>query len=189
MKRFLAFALFLIQISVFAQKDCVYNSNVTDTIGTYKSTPDYLISEKIFAGKSAYLFFSLVNQDGTPFLKVQLIQKSNEFIKATCLDKNSKIYLQLVNGKIITMIHTDSENCGTMLRLDDEKMNTRITAGDFMFVKGSFEELKASPVSLVRIKYLTETVDYVMKKEFTSELNKTTTYPENYFVNYLKCIE
>ena len=189
MKSFLALVFFFLQLSSYAQKDCEYSTNVTDTIGTYKATPDYLMSEKIFAGKSAYLFFSLVNENGTPFLKVQLIQKSNDFIRATCLDANSKIYLQLVNGKIITLLHTNTENCGTMLRIEEENMNTRITAGNFLFMKGSIEDLKASPVSMVRIKYLTETVDYVMKKEFVSELLKTTLYPENYFVNHLKCID
>jgi hypothetical protein len=35
-----------------------------------------------------------------------------------------------------------------------------------MFLKGSIEELKALPVSMMRIKYLTENEDYVIKKNF-----------------------
>jgi hypothetical protein len=52
----------------------------------------------------------------------------------------------------------------------------------FMFVKGSIEELKSSPVSMMRIKYLTENEDYVIKKEFQSELNNEVYKPENYFI-------
>jgi hypothetical protein len=40
----------------------------------------------------------------------------------------------------------------------------------------------------MRIKYLTDTEDYVLKKELKSELNNETYYPED-FINYLKCIE
>jgi hypothetical protein len=57
-----------------------------------------------------------------------------------------------------------------------------------MFLKGSIEELKSLPVSMMRIKYLTENEDYVIKKEFQSELNNVYK-PENYFINNLGCIE
>ena len=41
-----------------------------------------------------------------PYLNLQTIQKSESFIAANCMDENSKLYLQLMNGKIITMLHT-----------------------------------------------------------------------------------
>jgi hypothetical protein len=147
-----------------------------------------MISEKNFAGNSSYIFYSLALTDGLPTLSVQLIQKSKDFLKANCFDKNSKLFLQLNNGKIITLIHIDQENCGTMLR-DDKGFDNRVNSGIFMFMKDSFEELKSSPVSMMRIKYLTDTEDYVFKKEFKSELTNEIYNPENYFINYLKCIE
>ena len=186
----LLFTLFIFfQFTAFAQKDCDYSTNVVDTIGTYKATKDYLVHERIFAGNSTYIFFSLVNVDGTPYLKVQTVNKSSDFIKAACFDANSKIYLQLFNGKVITLIHTNTETCGNMVRVEEENKNTRILTGDFMFLKGSFEDLKSSPVSLIRIKYTTDNQDYVFKKELVSELMKQTYYPENYFMDYIKCIE
>lgn len=186
----LLFALFIFfQFSAFAQKDCEYSTNVVDTIGSYKSTKDYLVHERIFAGNTTYIFFSLLNADGTPYLKVQTVNKSSDFIKAICFDASSKIYLQLVNGKVITLLHTNTETCGTMVRLEEENKNTRILTGDFMFLKGSFEDLKSSPVSLMRIKSATDTQDYVFKKELASELMKRSYFPENYFIDYLKCVE
>lgn len=179
----------LLQLTVFAQKDCDYSANVVDTIGSYKATKDYLVHERVFAGNSTYIFFSLINADGTPYLKVQTISKSTDFIKASCFDINSKIYLQLANGKIITLLHTETETCGTMVRVEEENKYTRILTGDFMFLKGSFEDLKSSPVSLMRIKSVTDTQDYVFKKELVSELMKQSYYPENYFVDYIKCVE
>ena len=103
-------------------------------------------------------------------------------------DENSKLYFQLHNGKTVTLLHIDQENCGTLVR-DDNGFDNRVTTGSFMFVKGSFEELKSSPVSMMRIKYLTETEDYVLKKEFQSELNNETYKPESYFITNLGCIE
>jgi hypothetical protein len=186
MKHVLAIALFIFSLQSFAQKPCEYTTNVTDSIGTYKSTKEYMIAEKNFAGTSSYIFFSLAVADGMPLLNVQLIQKSKGFMKANCFDKNSKIFLQLNNGKVVTLIHMDQENCGSMLR-DDKGFDNRITPGTFMFMKDSFEELKKSPVSMMRIKYLTDTEDYVLKKQFTSELNNEVYEPETYFVQNIDC--
>jgi hypothetical protein len=54
-------------------------------------------------------------------------------------------------------------------------------------MKDSFEELKKSPVSMMRIKYLTDTEDYVLKKQFTSELNNEVYEPETYFIQNIDC--
>lgn len=186
----LFFTLFIFfQFSAFAQKECDYSTNVVDSIGSYKATRDYLVHERIFAGNATYIFFSLVKADGTPYLKVQTINKSADFIKANCFDANSKIHLQLVNGKIVTLIHTETETCGSMVRVQEENKNTRILTGNFMFLKGSFEDLKSSPVSLMRIKSVTDTQDYIFKKELVSELMKQSYYPENYFMDTIKCVE
>jgi hypothetical protein len=186
MKHVLAIAIFLFSLPSFAQKPCEYTTDITDSIGTYKSTKEYMIAEKNFAGTSSYIFFSLAVADGMPLLNVQLIQKSKGFMKANCFDKNSKLFLQLNNGKVVTLIHTDKENCGTMLR-DDKGFDNRLTPGTFMFMKDSFEELKKSPVSMMRIKYLTDTEDYVLKKQFTSELNNEVYEPETYFIQNIDC--
>ncbi|MFV8370005.1 hypothetical protein [Flavobacterium sp. LB2R40] len=188
MKHCFALSLFLFTSILFAQKPCEYSSNVTDSIGTYKATKEYMISEKHFGGNSSYIFYSLALTDGLPTLSVQFIQKSKDFLKANCFDKNSKLYLQLNNGKIITLIHIDQENCGTMLR-DEKGFDNRVNSGIFMFIKDSFEDLKNSPVSMMRIKYLTDTEDYIFKKEFKSELNNEIYNPETYFINTLQCIE
>jgi len=188
MKQLLIIAFLFISNLIFSQKPCDYSVNISDSLGTYKVTKEYMISEKHFAGNSNYIFFSLASTDGLPTLNVQFIQKSKEFMKANCFDKNSKLYLQLQNGKVITLLHIDQENCGSMIR-DDKGFDNRVMTGIFMFVKGSFEELKKSPISLMRIKSLTESNDYVIQKEFTSELNSQVYRPENYFIDAINCIE
>ena len=180
--------LLLLTTLSFAQINCDYSTEVTDSLGSYKATKDYMVSEKIFGGNYNYLFFSLVKTDDLPTLNVQMVNRSMDFLKTYCFDKNSKIYFQLNNGKIITMIHIDQEDCGTLVR-DPKGLNNRITTGYFMFMKDSFEELKKSPISLMRIKYTTETVDYVFSSELISEMDSQTYNPDVYFINYLKCIE
>ena len=188
MKYLIIIALFFITGNLFAQTPCDYSANVSDSLGVYKSTKEYLISEKVFAGNSSYIFYSLALTDGMPTLNVQLIQKSKEFLKVNCFDKNSKLFLQLNNGKIITLVHIDQENCGTMIR-DNNDFDNRVTSGIFMFMKGSIEDLKSSPLSMMRIKYLTESEDYIIKKEFKSELNNEVYKPDTYFINNLRCVE
>lgn len=167
---------------------CDIGVNVTDSIGTYKTTKDYLLYEKNFDGKAKYIFASLVLTDGLPTMNIQYIEKGKTFLKAHCFDKNSKIYLQLNNGKIVTLIHINKENCSTLLR-DDKGFDNRVLSGFFMFQKEGYQELKKSPITFIRIKYTTETEDYIFKKELTSELDGKIYKPESYFIDFLHCIE
>lgn len=190
MKILLLIALLFSSASNFAQdKNCELLTKVNDSLGTYNVMPDYLMYEKKFGSKEDYLFLSLANTNGTPFLKFQLVQKNNQFIKAFCLDHNSKLHFQLSNGKIVTMIHTEDETCGTLVNLPEEGKYSRISTGNFLFLKGTMEDLKTAPISLLRLKNTTENIDYIIKSSFTSELTKEEVTPENYFIDYLKCVE
>lgn len=188
MKQLITLTFFLLTFTAFAQKPCEYSANVTDSIGTYKITNEYLMGEKNFAGTSSYIFFSLAQTDGLPTLNLQLIQKSKDFMRANCFDKNSKVFLQLQNGKVVTLLHIDQENCGTLIR-DDKGFDNRVNTGIFMFLKDNFEELKKSPVNIMRIKYLTSTEDYIVKSELTSEMNGKVYKPDTYFMENIRCVE
>ncbi len=187
MKFFLTFTIALFAVSLKAQNPCDFSTNVTDSIGDYKATKNYPVYERNFAGNQSYIYFSLALTDGLPTLNVQFLQKSKDFIKANCLDKNSRIYLQLDDGKIVTLLHIDQQQCGTGVRIDEA--NNGILTGFFLFPKDAFSELKSSPVSLMRIKYTTETVDYIFKEELKSELDGQTYRPGNYFIDTLHCLE
>jgi hypothetical protein len=184
---FFLIAMFF-NLTLFAQKPCEFAVNVTDSLGTYKSTKEYMVYEKNFDGNSTYLFNSIVVTDGIPVLNVQFIEKNKGFIKAKCLDKNSKIYIQLNNGKIVTLMHIDKESCGTMIR-DEKGLNNRLLSGYFMFRKDDYTALKDSPISYIRVKYTAETEDFILRKAIKSEMNGQLYEPENYFINYFHCLE
>jgi hypothetical protein len=188
MKNTLLLAFLLINITLFAQKPCEISSDITDSIGTYKTTKDYLVYERNFSKTQDYIYFYLAKTDGTPSLNVQFINKSDGFVKAKCVDKNSKIYFKLNNGKIVTLIAIDKNDCGTMLT-DEKKHNNRLLSTQFLFLKGSFEDLKSSPVTFMKIKFLTDTEDFVFTKSLKSEIDGLYYEPENYFINFLNCIE
>ena len=181
------FTIFLFSSFSFAQ-ECDYSSNVKDSIGIYKSTKDYLVNEKIFGNKTSLMYFSLINTDGTPSLNVQMLQKTNDFTKINCFNKNSRLYFQLENGKIVTLIHIDQNTCGTIVR-DEKGNNNRILIGYFDFIEGSLADLKGSPISILRIKYDINSQDFIFKKRFISEFDKVKYEPSNYFINFLRCVE
>lgn len=183
---FLTFSI-LVFSSSFAQKPCDYVANVSDSIGIYKETPDYLISERIFGDSTSLIYFSLAQTDGMPTLNVQFFNKSKDFIKVKCLDKNSRLFITLDSGKIVTLVHVDQDNCGTNIR--NQGVNNRIMNGVFMFLKGSLEDLKSSPMSTIRIRYATDTEDVILKKSFKSEFDTKTYEPSTYLMNYLRCVE
>jgi len=56
-------------------------------------------------------------------------------------------------------------------------------------MKDTYEELKKSPIELIRIKFAGEIQDYIIKSEIISELDGKTYTPENYFIKNLKCVE
>ncbi|WP_309613268.1 hypothetical protein [Flavobacterium sp.] len=182
-------ALFLLaNLNAFSQKPCEIDTNVTDSLGTYKSTKQFIIFERSFAGNSTNIFFSLANSNGVLSLETQLLKRSSGFIKADCFDTNSRIYLQLNNGKIVTLLYVGNDTCGTLIQ-NENSPNSRIMTGSFVFSKENYEALKISPVTFMRIKFAGETIDYPFKTEFTAELDKKTYQPEYYFINYLKCVE
>ncbi|MES2410427.1 MAG: hypothetical protein V4535_03180 [Bacteroidota bacterium] len=182
-------ALFLfINLSAFAQNPCEMDANVSDSLGTYKSTKQFIIFERSFAGNATDILFALTNSNGVLGLETQIIRRSSGFIKANCFDANSRIYLQLNNGEIVTLLYVGNETCGTLIT-NENNPSSRVMSGSFVFSKENYEELKVSPVTFMRVKYGGETVDYPFKTEFTAELDKKTYQPENYFINYLKCIE
>jgi hypothetical protein len=185
---FLIFSFLLTNLS-WAQKKCDFDVNVSDSLGTLRSTKEYIMYEKKFGSNEQHMFFSLSNSNGIPFLNVQFIKKNQDFIPVSCLYSGSKIYLQLQNGKIVTLLYYDNENCGTLVQSETTKQNVRILSGNFLFMKDSFEELKKSPVTLMRIKFGVETEDFLIKSELTSELTQSFYRPETYFMEYLHCVE
>ena len=182
--------LLLLTLSVNAQnKDCIYDIEEKTDSTSLKVLPNVLMHEKIFGNKKEFIFFGLLNNDGVPMLSLQQLQKSNDFIPTSCLSKNSKIVFQLMNGKIVTLLHAFDDICSDLNYNSEEKSNIRILTAYFYFTKTNFEELKNSPISLVRIQFSGESKDYVIKSELTSESLKTKTNPANYFIDYLKCVE
>lgn len=189
MKNLLLFLL-LVTFSLNGQtKDCLYDIEEKTDSTSLKSLPHQLINEKIFGNKKEFIFFGLLNNDGVPMLSLQQLQKSNDFIPTNCLSKNSKIVFQLMNGKIVTLLHAFDDICSDLNYNSEEKSNIRILTAYFYFTKTNFEELKNSPISIVRIQYSGESKDYVIKSELTSESLHIKSNPANYFIDYLNCVE
>lgn len=188
MKKILV-ALLLCSFAAMAQnKDCDYTITQGGDGKEVKWTKDYLMYEKIFGGTSNFIFFSLTNSDGVPVLNFQSLAKSPEFTKAQCLDANSRMYIQLMNGKIVTLLPAVTDQCSSLVYDSENKLNIRVLTAPFVFTKGSIEELESSPISFIRIKYVSDLVDYPIKKELQSETIKGTYTPEKFFISQMKCI-
>jgi hypothetical protein len=188
-KNLLLALLLLLNFTAFAQKPCEIDNDINDSLGTYKSIKQHMIFERSFAGNSTNIFFALANNNGILAVEAQILQRSQDFIKAMCFDTGSKIYLQLNNGKIVTLLYTGTEDCGNLLRDENNNNNNRLITGTFVFAKDNFEELKTSPVTFMRVKFAGETIDYPFRTAFFSEMDKKVYEPETYFIDYLKCIE
>lgn len=188
MKQILVFTLFMLSLACHSQNPCDISTNVTDSIGTYHATTPYLVHERNFGEDKSYLYLSVMIIDGTPTLNFQHIRKSKSFIVADCFSKSSRLYLQLQNGKVITMVYADADDCGTSVRSEDGYSN-RINSANFYFTKGSFEDLKDSPINFIRVKYASTSTNYILKSSLKSELDGLTYEPETYLQRLLLCLK
>jgi len=182
--------LLLLTLSANAQKkDCIYEIEEKTDSTSLKTLPYKLINEKIFGNNKEFIFFGLLNNDGVPLLSLQQLQKSNDFIPTNCLSKNSKIVFQLLNGKIVTLFHAFEDVCSDLNYNSEEKSNIRILTAYFYFTKSNYEDLKTSPISLVRIQFSGAAKDYAIRTELISDSLQIKTNPANYFIEFLKCVE
>lgn len=187
MKNLLLIGILLFSLTITAQIPCDYSVNVKDSLGTYKETKSAIVHEYVFGNTSKHVFFALALTDEMPSLTVLILQKSKDFLKVNCFDKNSRIYLQLENNKVVTLIAVEQENCGTPVK-DDLGFSNRILSGTFYFIKGTIDDLKTSPVLSMRIKFATESQDYIFKNLLLSEMDQKTYFPNSYFIDYLPCV-
>jgi hypothetical protein len=190
MKFTITLFILLLQSIIFAQKQnpCDYSSNITDSIGTYKETKSCLVYEKIFGNTSQFIFLSLISENGTPYLSIEIIQKSTDFISPKCFDKDSKVYFQLSNGKIYTLLNANEIDCAKLMYDNEEKLNNRFLKGNFLFRKDDYEDIKKLPIAMMRIKFASETIDYVLPKELKSEKIIGTYEQENFFIKNFSCV-
>ena len=189
MNKILALLLFIPILSFAQTKDCTYDIQEKTDSTSLKVMPQKLMHEKVFGNSREFLFFALVNENGVPLLNLQLLQKSNDFIPTNCLSKNSRVIIQLDNGKIITLVNAFEETCSDLNYDETTKNNIRILNAFFYFTQTNYQELKNSPIALMRIQFSGETKDFVLKTELESETLKTKSNPASFFMEYLKCVE
>ena len=189
MKKYLLILVLLPLLAAAQNKDCQYEVEEKTDSTSLKVLKEVLIDEKIFGNTNEYLFLSLLNNDGVPMLEIQVLQKSKDFIPTKCINPSSKIILQLKNGKIVTLIANTEESCSVLNYDSKDQNNIRILTGFFFFGKTNYEELKNSPVMLMRIQFAGDSKDYVVKNELSSETLQTKSKPDVFFMNNIKCIE
>lgn len=189
MKKYLLILVLVPLLAAAQNKDCQYEVEEKTDSTSLKVLKEVLIDEKIFGNTNEYLFFSLLNNDGVPMLEIQVLQKSKDFIPTKCINPSSKIILQLKNGKIVTLIANTEESCSVLNYDSKDQNNIRILTGFFFFGKTNYEELKNSPVILMRIQFAGDSKDYVIKNELSSETLQTKSKPDVFFMNNIKCIE
>ena len=185
--RIIVLLALVFNLNSFSQRQCDYSENFSDSTGVFKSTKEFLVFERIFGQNEQYLYVNLNNEDGVPYLTLQYIQKNNQFIKAHCFGANSKFYLQLENGKIVTLVHINQETCGNYVSQPEGK-NVRVLTGNFLFLKNNLEDLKNSSVSMMRIKFGVDSMNFVIKDELESEALNKFFRPSSYFIEYLHCV-
>lgn len=190
MRKIIYLTLFLITTLSFSQtKNCKYDFEEKTDSTSIKILPEKLIYERVFGNSKEFVQFTLMNNNGVPMIEVMQLQKSSIFIPANCFNSKSKIILQLMNGKIITLLSATNDACSSLSFDTTEKSNIRTLTGHFVFTKTHYEELKKSPVSLMRIQFVGENKDYTIKSELVSEVLKETCHPSTILMDYLKCIE
>lgn len=191
MKTFLKITalLLLTNLSFSQEKLCDFEVNiVTDTSSTRVLT-DEIIDESVFGNTTSFLTFKMFEVDGVLGINFQYLQKSKDILSPICIDKNTKIILELANGKQVKLVNsTDLETCNDLQYDAKNKNNLRILNGFFYFTPENFQDLKTEKVYLIKILANTGDVNFVIKPQLNSEIDKTKSTPDTYFIENLKCL-
>lgn len=188
MRLLILFLLFSVYAT--AQLPCEFDFEVQNDSISFRETKKHLIYELEFGKKSDYMFISFINDGGFPILNIQRVQKSDSFIETECLDKDSRIFLQLTNGKIYTLLHLDKNVCSARYPDIDNKHNIRVLNSSFFFMKDDYEDLKKHPISIFQIRYGTgDRNNIVMEKELHSKSLNVSANPATVFMDNYNCIE
>lgn len=168
--------------------DCGFKLNVKDEVVKLKIMREYLIHEKLFLDNGEFIFFQLSETEGVPMLIVTIYQRNIYFTKPLCFDYKSRIYFQLNNGEYVTLVNTNDETCGPLQIDKNSRKHIRKLVGNFIFTKDAFNKVKESGISLMRVKYSREVVDYFVQKELSSQVYEGNFEPENYFLTHANCL-
>jgi hypothetical protein len=191
MKTFIKYTAFLLLINLSFSQDklCAFETNiVTDTSSTRVLT-DEIIDEYIFGNTTSFLTFKMFEADGILGINFQYLQKSKDFLTPICIDKNTKIVLELANGKQVKLVNsTDLTTCNELQYDAINKNNLRVLNGFFYFSPENFTDLKTEKVYLIKITANTGDVNFVIKPYLNSEIYKTKSKPDTYFIENLKCL-
>ena len=191
MKTFIKYTAFLLLINLSFSQDklCAFETNiVTDTSSTRVLT-DEIIDEYIFGNTTSFLTFKMFEADGILGINFQYLQKSKDFLTPICIDKNTKIVLELANGKQVKLVNsTDLTTCNELQYDAINKNNLRVLNGFFYFSPENFTDLKTEKVYLIKITANTGDVNFVIKPQLNSKIYKTKSKPDTYFIENLKCL-
>lgn len=191
MKTFFKLAILLLcsNLSLAQEKLCDFEINtVTDTSSTRVLTEE-IVDESIFGNTTSFLTFKMFEIDGLLGINFQYLQKSKDFLSPICIDKKTKIILELSNGKQVKLINsTEAQSCNELQYDAVNKNNVRILNGYFYFTPENFQDLRTEKVYLIKITANTGDVNFVIKPQLNSEIYKTKSTPDTYFMDNLKCM-
>lgn len=191
MNKFLKITAFLLftHFSFAQDKTCEFEIDIATDTTSSRVLKDRIIDESVFGNTTSFLTFKLFEVDGFLGLNFQYLQKSKDFLTPICIDKNTIIYLELSNGKQVKLVNSsDTEVCNDLQYDEINKNNLRILSGFFYFSPENFQDLKTEKVYLIKITANTGDVNFVIKPELNSEIYKTKSTPDTYFMDYLKCL-
>ena len=181
--------LILTNLSFAQDKACEFEIDIATDTSSTRVLKDKIIDESVFGNTTSFLTCKLFEVDGILGVNFQYLQKSKDFLSPICMDKNTKIFLELSNGKQVKLVNsTDIETCNELQYDAINKNNLRVLSGFFYFTPENFIDLKTEKVYLIKIAANTGDVNFVVKPELNSEIYKTKSTPDTYFIDNLKCL-
>lgn len=189
MKQLLGLFLYFSPLLLIGQNTpCDLDYEIQNDSVQVKRYHQTLIYELDMGKNGESLFANLIEIGDTPLLEIQYIQKSTDFIPLLCFDRRSMLSIQLLNGTVVSLRHFNTDICSNFIYDKDQK-NIRVINSYFKLEPKDFDILKASKISMIRIRFLTDIKTYSIKNELYSNSHATSFEPALFFQKSIPCLQ
>lgn len=180
--------ILLATLQSFAQEDCNYKIQVDTDDEIFKLTQESLIDFTVGNKKTAFVYFSLMNQDQIKSVVLHISLNATDMPPIICFNEKSRLSFKLSNGTYVSAPYLGEKTCGRQTE-NENTMNNSTSEASFFLDENALTRLSNTSLESLRIATQSINFDLKLRDVISNEQLGEPIYPKEFFINSLGCIE